>query len=139
VEYDPRVSVVHRHPLQNRAISPKMRVITRHSKLLYFRKHLPYWQFWTLAALVAAEAAMQGRWAGLLGRPDEARGWRTIVEVARRLRRGIPLRGRDVLIMAETVEAPSAPVLESSRPHVLELSSRRSRVQDPRKDFESVS
>ena len=45
VEYDASVSVVHRHPLQNRAISPKMRIITRHSKLLYFLKHLPRWQF----------------------------------------------------------------------------------------------
>ncbi len=45
VEYDPAVEVVHLHPLQNRPISPKMRVITRHSKLLYFRKHLPRWQF----------------------------------------------------------------------------------------------
>jgi N-acetylglucosaminyl-diphospho-decaprenol L-rhamnosyltransferase len=113
VEYDPRVSVVHRHPLQNRAISPKMRVITRHSKLLYFRKHLPHWQFWTLSAIVAVEAAIQGRWSELQGRPDEARGWRTIVEVARQLRRGVPLRGRDVLAIAESVAPPSAPVLES--------------------------
>ena len=41
VEYDPTVEVVHLRPLQNRPVSPKMRVITRHSKLLYFRKHLP--------------------------------------------------------------------------------------------------
>ena len=45
VEYDAGVNVIHRHPLQNRAVSPKMRVIIRHSKLLYFRKHLPGWQF----------------------------------------------------------------------------------------------
>ena len=46
VEYDPErrgrsIDI----PLQNRSVSPKMRVITRHSKLLYFRKHLPAWQF----------------------------------------------------------------------------------------------
>jgi N-acetylglucosaminyl-diphospho-decaprenol L-rhamnosyltransferase len=105
VEYDPRVTVVHRHPLQNRAISPKMRVITRHSKLLYFRKHLPHWQFWTLSAIVTVEAAIQERWSELHQRQDEAKGWRTIVEVARRLRRGVPLRGRHVLAMAESIAA----------------------------------
>jgi GT2 family glycosyltransferase len=114
VEYDPQVSVVHRHPLQNRAISPKMRVITRHSKLLYFRKHLPRWQFWALSAIVTVEAAIQWRWSEVRGRPEEARGWRTIVEVARRLRRGVPLRGREVLAMAESVEAPPTPVLAST-------------------------
>ena len=67
VEYDPGVSVVHRHPLQNRAISPKMRVITRHSKLLYFLKHLPRWQFLSLSAIVATEAAVRGIGSRLLG------------------------------------------------------------------------
>jgi N-acetylglucosaminyl-diphospho-decaprenol L-rhamnosyltransferase len=106
VEYDPSVSVVHRHPLQNRAISPKMRIITRHSKLLYFRKHLPRWQFWTLSAIVTIEAAIQGRWSQYRGRQDEVRAWRTITEVARRLRRGIPLRGRAILELAESAAAP---------------------------------
>ncbi len=68
VEYDASVSVVHRHPLQNRAISPKMRVITRHSKLLYFLKHLPRWQFLSLSAIVAIEAAVRGIGSRLLGR-----------------------------------------------------------------------
>ena len=63
VEYDASVTVVHRHPLQNRAISPKMRVITRHSKLLYFLKHLPRWQFLSLAAIVSIEAAIRGLWS----------------------------------------------------------------------------
>ena len=106
VEYDPSVSVVHRHPLQNRAISPKMRIITRHSKLLYFRKHLPCWQFWTLSAIVAIEAAIQGLWSRCQGRQDEVRAWQTIAEVARRLRRGISLRGRAILELAESAAAP---------------------------------
>ena len=53
VEYDAGVQVIHRHPLQNRAVSPKMRVIIRHSKLLYFRKHLPGWQFLGLSWIVS--------------------------------------------------------------------------------------
>ena len=86
VEYDPSVEVVHLRPLQNRAISPKMRVITRHSKLLYFRKHLPRWQFLGLCAVVAAEARVLGGVGDGPGRAEEARSWRTIARVARALR-----------------------------------------------------
>jgi hypothetical protein len=106
VEYDSSVSVVHRHPLQNRAISPKMRVITRHSKLLYFLKHLPRWQFLVLAAIVTAEAAIRHRFARVMGRPEEVRAWQRIGEVARRLQRGVPVRGRDVAVLADGVTAP---------------------------------
>jgi GT2 family glycosyltransferase len=106
VEFDPRVSVVHRHPLQNRAISPKMRVITRHSKLLYFRKHLPRWQFRVLAAIVRLESASRGGWSALRGRREEARAWGAIGEIARRLRRGEPVRGRDALVLAESTAGP---------------------------------
>ena len=76
--------MVHRHPLQNRAISPKMRVITRHSKLLYFLKHLPRWQFWSLSAIVAIEAAIKGSGRGCWdGRTMSARGERS-AEITRR-------------------------------------------------------
>lgn len=101
VEYDPSVSVVHLRPLQNRAISPKMRVITRHSKLLYFRKHLPRGQFLALAGIVGLEARVRGGWARARGRDVDARAWRAIGEVARRLRAGDDLGGRAVLALAE--------------------------------------
>jgi GT2 family glycosyltransferase len=104
VEYDASVTVVHRHPLQNRPISPKMRVITRHSKLLYFLKHLPRWQFLTLCWIVRTEATIQGLWSKYRRRPDEARAWGLIGDIARRLRGGASLRGREVLILAESVE-----------------------------------
>ncbi len=105
-EYDASVTVVHRHPLQNRAISPKMRVITRHSKLLYFLKHLPRWQFLSLSAMVAIEAVFRGIWSKLWRRPEEVRAWRTIGEVARRLRNEAEPRGREVLKLAESVVYP---------------------------------
>ena len=104
VEYDPGVSLVHRHPLQNRAISPKMRVITRHSKLLYFRKHLPRWQFLGLSWIVTCEAAARGLVASVLGQAENRRAWGAIGKIARRLRAGAMIRGRDVLRMAEAVE-----------------------------------
>jgi GT2 family glycosyltransferase len=115
VEYDASVRVVHRHPLQNRAISPKMRVITRHSKLLYFRKHLPRWQFLNLSAIVAIEAAIRGLWSKVLRRPEEARAWRVIGDVVRRMRQGAEPRGRDVLTLAESVANPKRGV-GSNRP-----------------------
>ncbi len=104
IEYDPSISVVHLRPLQNRAISPKMRVITRHSKLLYFRKHLPRWQFLGLYAIVAIEAKVKGAWAVARRRhPDDASSWRRIGRVAKLLRDGNELRGRMVLELAEGV------------------------------------
>jgi GT2 family glycosyltransferase len=111
VEYDPSVTVVHRHPLQTRTISPKMRVITRHSKLLYFLKHLPRWQFTGLARIVRLEAAIRGTWARLRFRENESRAWRTIGDVARRLQAGAGPLGREILALAEaaTETRPARP------------------------------
>ena len=104
VEYDAGVQVIHRHPLQNRTISPKMRVIIRHSKLLYFRKHLPGWQFLGLSWIVTIEAAARGLMAWVLGRAEEGRAWRTIRDMTRRLRAGASVRGREALQLAEAIE-----------------------------------
>lgn len=103
VEFDPSIAVTHLRPLQNRAISSRMRVVTRHSKLLYFRKHLPRWQFAALAVVVAAEARARAGWCRLLGRPG-ARAWRAVGEVARRLRAGDDLGGIEVLALADAAD-----------------------------------
>jgi hypothetical protein len=105
VEYDGGISVIHRHPLQNRAISPMMRVITRHSKLLYFLKHLPRWQFESLAAIVTAEAAIKGIWSRLFHAREAARAWEAIAEISRRLRKGCGPRGPEVLALAQSVKS----------------------------------
>ena len=118
VEYDPGVRLVHRHPLQNRAISPKMRVITRHSKLLYFRKHLPRWQFLGLSWIVTCEAAVRGKVSSLLGRAEDRRAWEVTGKISRRLRAGILVRGSEVLRMAEKVDREeTGRVLSSGGPH----------------------
>ncbi|QEH37865.1 N-acetylglucosaminyl-diphospho-decaprenol L-rhamnosyltransferase [Aquisphaera giovannonii] len=109
VEYDPGLGVVHRHPLQDRAVSPKMRVILRHSKLLYFWKHLPGRPFRAILGIVAAEAAIRGAAAAMLGRTPEARAWRTIRSIVGGFRRGNPVRGRDVLRLAEDAESGDVP------------------------------
>ena len=103
VEYDPQVEAVHQRPLQNRPVTPRMRVITRHSKLLYFRKHLPWWQFRALAAVVAVEAWVRGGWARLRGRSVDARAWLAIDQLRRELKAGHAFGGRDVLALADSV------------------------------------
>jgi GT2 family glycosyltransferase len=105
VEYDPTVAVVHRKPLQDRAISPKMRVVIRHSKLLYFRKHLPRSRFLVLAAIIALEATIRGAWARFRGGDAEGRAWREIAATARELRRGDGPLGREVIERAERATA----------------------------------
>ena len=104
VEYDDAVRVIHRHPLQNRTISPKMRVIIRHSKLLYFRKYLPGWQFRGLSWIVSIESAARGLMAGALGRSEACRAWRAIRGMTSRLRAGTLVRGREALQLAEATE-----------------------------------
>jgi N-acetylglucosaminyl-diphospho-decaprenol L-rhamnosyltransferase len=106
VEFDSEISVVHLRPLQNRAISPKMRVITRHSKLLYFRKHLPPWQFAALGATIRLEARLREALCRGRGRTREARCWRLVNRVAKLLAAGADLRGQAVRIMAEAVDDP---------------------------------
>jgi GT2 family glycosyltransferase len=109
VEYDPNVEITHLHPLQNRAISPKMRVITRHSKLLYFRKHLPAWQFRVMTEVIAVEAAVRRLVSRIQGQVEERQAWRTIADLARAFRAGVEPRGRDVRILAESALGARGP------------------------------
>ena len=108
VEYDPDpdVAVVHLRPLQTRTLSPGMRVITRHSKLLYFRKHLPRWQFLALCMVVATESRLRRGWARIRGRTEEFRAWRVICGVVEVLRSGAALGGLAVLDLAAAVAEP---------------------------------
>ena len=111
VEYDASVTVIHRHPLQNRPISPMMRVITRHSKLLYFLKHLPRWQFREFGNRSCRfEAAIKGFWSRLLCRPEDAGRGRRFRRITRRMRAGRGPRGPEVLALAQSVR------LEPDRP-----------------------
>jgi GT2 family glycosyltransferase len=103
VEYDSGLRVIHRHPLQNRTISPKMRVIIRHSKLLYFWKHLPGWQFLVLSWIVSMEAAVRVLMATALGHSEEYRACKIIGDMTRRLRAGALVRGREALELSESI------------------------------------
>jgi N-acetylglucosaminyl-diphospho-decaprenol L-rhamnosyltransferase len=103
VEFDDAVSVIHLRPLQNRAISPKMRIIIRHAKLLFFLKYQPRWQFRLLCRIVQAEALGRGVWARLRRDPISRQAWQAIGSMAGGMGRGQVLRGREVLLLAEKV------------------------------------
>jgi GT2 family glycosyltransferase len=109
VQFDASVDVVHRHPLQTRIVSPKIRVITRHSKLMYFLKHLPRWQFVSLARMIELEAAMRRTGARVLGWRTEARAWQTVGQIAGELRSGLGPRGREILALAEAAVGERSP------------------------------
>jgi N-acetylglucosaminyl-diphospho-decaprenol L-rhamnosyltransferase len=105
VEYDPAVEVVHLRPLQNRGISPRMRVIVRHSKLLFFRKFQPAWEFQTLCLLVTVEAKARGAWALLRGDRQSRRAWSAVSRLVRDVRTRGTLRGTRVRDLASSVNA----------------------------------
>ncbi|MBV8231184.1 MAG: glycosyltransferase family 2 protein [Planctomycetaceae bacterium] len=134
VDYDPSVEVVHLRPLQNRAISPKMRVITRHSKLLYFRKYLSGWEFLGLSWIISVEAVVRGAWSRMWRRAEDVRAWQTIGEVARAFRAGREPRGRNVLRLADAPDGRRgiSPTVRAGKPKPRRA--RAARPLEPRKD-----
>lgn len=110
VEYDPTITAVHAHPLQNRVVSPKMHVILRHSKLLYFRKYLPKWEFDLLAWGVRLEALARWAAAALIGDHKAQRAWRAVLGITRDLAKSPPggPRGIEVLRLAELCVSENA-------------------------------
>jgi len=67
VWYDPNLTVVHHHPLHQRAVPAVLRMVTRHSLMMYASKHWPRWQFKLLTRIVQAEACwrrLNAWWAG---------------------------------------------------------------------------
>ncbi len=92
VEYDPEVSVVHCHPLQNRRLTPSLRLITRHSQLLFFRKYASRAEFEALARIVELEASLRG----MRTQGQEARVNKEVRSVASRMRGGEVILGRAI-------------------------------------------
>jgi GT2 family glycosyltransferase len=116
VEYDPSVAITHLRPLQNRPVTAPLRVITRHSKLLYFSKHLPGWQFQVLARIVGLESRIRGAWAHLRGDRSARRAWALVGRLAHQARRGRWVMGTAVRDLAMSVEDPTSPP-PASKPH----------------------
>jgi GT2 family glycosyltransferase len=64
VWYEPNLAIVHHHPLHQRAVPAVLRMVTRHSLMIYAAKHWPAWQFRVLTRLVQAETKFHsfGTW-----------------------------------------------------------------------------
>jgi GT2 family glycosyltransferase len=103
VEFDPSIEVVHLRPLQNRPATPPLRVITRHSRLVYFKKHCGDWSFRAIAALTRAEALLREAWARARRRDQETLAWQSVARLARALQRGESVTGAQVRDIAKTV------------------------------------
>ncbi len=65
---EPALRLTHYRPLQGRAVSPLLRLLTRHALLNYAAKHWPPWQARLLHGIVAVEARLRRWWAA----PSEA-------------------------------------------------------------------
>lgn len=63
VIYDPRVEVIHYHPLQERQRSTLMHVLTRHALLTYAFRHWHSWEARALTRVVQMETWGRIRWA----------------------------------------------------------------------------
>ncbi len=109
VRFDPSVEAVHLRPLQNRSMSPALRVITRHSRLLYFKKHRPAWEFWAITQLGRIEARVRLLWATLRKRRDEAQVWRLVDKVTESAQRNHRLSALEVRDMAAGASAMFEP------------------------------
>jgi GT2 family glycosyltransferase len=103
VEFDPSIEVVHLRPLQNRPVTPALRVITRHSKLVFFKKYCGLWRFRAIARLTDAEALARSAWARLRRRDQEATAWRRVRQLSRALQRGETVTGAQVRDIAESI------------------------------------
>lgn len=56
---DPTLNVCHQKPLQNRQVSPMIRLWTRHSRLLFFKKNRPGLEFRIMLQMVRLEAILK--------------------------------------------------------------------------------
>jgi GT2 family glycosyltransferase len=97
VWFEPGLPVTHLSPLHSRAVSPALRLITRHALLTYAAKHWPAWQFFLLGRLVRWEAAARRRLAHTSG---DAELFRRLGRLAADL-----VRGRFVRARAEVARA----------------------------------
>ncbi|MBI1918078.1 MAG: glycosyltransferase family 2 protein [Planctomycetes bacterium] len=73
VRHEPGLQVTHQRPLHARAVTPLLRLLTRHALLTYAVKHWPRWQAALLARLVRAEAWWKAKRAAHRGDLPAAR------------------------------------------------------------------
>ncbi|WP_152050703.1 glycosyltransferase [Tautonia marina] len=113
VEFDDSITLGHLRPLQSRAISPVLRIVTRHSKLLYFLKFRPRWEARILGWVIACEARFRRLVCRMAGRTDDANAWNAVEWVARTLDSDRGLRGVEVRRFAERSILGASPAVRT--------------------------
>jgi N-acetylglucosaminyl-diphospho-decaprenol L-rhamnosyltransferase len=88
VWYEPNLAVIHHHPLHLRPVPAVLRLVTRHSLLIYAAKHWPAWQLRLLAAIVGIEARARRLGAAWAGDAQQARAFEALAALGRDLARG---------------------------------------------------
>ena len=88
VWFEPNLTVIHHHPLHQRAVPAALRMVTRHSLMMYAAKHWPTWQFHLLTRVVQTEAALRRAGAWWTGDGQQGRVFATLADLCRELRKG---------------------------------------------------
>jgi len=81
--YDPTMSVCHLNPLQNRKTTPYIRIITRHSRMLYFLRNRSKKEFILMTLIIFIESVMRQILCQLSGEKVQARAWQIIRKLSR--------------------------------------------------------
>ncbi len=113
--FDPSISVCHQKPLQNRTVSPKIRLLTRHSRLLYFRKNRSSAEFRAMMTLVRVEAWGRRLFARLGLRESEYGTWKSVSELVRAFRMHKEPRGIAAIEWAEHTLGSMTPAIAAKR------------------------
>jgi GT2 family glycosyltransferase len=98
--FDPSIQVCHQKPLQNRSVSPKIRLLTRHSRLLYFRKNTSRLQFRVMMELVRFEAMFRII-AARFGSRQDVSVWRAVRDLVPAFRKNQEPLGTEVAEWAD--------------------------------------
>jgi GT2 family glycosyltransferase len=87
VWFEPNLTVIHHHPLHQRSVPAALRMVTRHSLMMYAAKHWPAWQFRLLTRIVQSEAWLRRLSAWWIGDAQQARLFAMLADICRDLRR----------------------------------------------------
>jgi N-acetylglucosaminyl-diphospho-decaprenol L-rhamnosyltransferase len=87
VWYEPNLTLVHHHPLHQRSVPAVLRMVTRHSLMIYAAKHWPAWQFRLLTRIVQTEANLRRLSAWRSGDGQQAKLFAALNAICRDLRK----------------------------------------------------
>jgi GT2 family glycosyltransferase len=80
--YDPSLSVCHGNPLQNRETPAHIRVYTRHSRMLYFKRNRPAYESFLMNIALFLEAIIRITINRFSGDWNQVLAWNLIMQLA---------------------------------------------------------